>query len=530
MSKNGDVRENKEVIELISSDDEKNFNTNTPDDEDSDSDIEFVGTKPNPNVLNPYGSRKRKLESVQQPRIQFDVPYYKDNAPGYIPTWLDLIPPSYQSSTQGMVGGCQHQVNRYKLSLLSLSEFTISTRSSRYDSNRYDKSNLSSFRVPLKKIVQRHGDGAKASFEIIPEQENPDGGRWRIPLSCYHPFFSYLSSDPLNIVTPIPDDQLKIVSIGRELKDMGYPSVQDLVKYGVPEQLASSLAPYQRGGVGFTYQRNGRSLIADEMGLGKTIQAIASMACYGSEWPLLVFCPSGARYHWQHEILHWLGSDSAIYNDEHKVSTLNEFKEMNDEKNEALNNKETVSESNTSEEKKEAYYKVPTMKLLEKGEVHVLSYSKESFLPKGVRVVIASYGLGTNMIENKRLRTGLLKCIIVDESHMLKNKNSKRTKLILPILMEAKRVVMLSGTPAFAKPAELYPQLSVLGAGKGWWADEDDFIAKYSKPISRTFDNDDDYSNKCPSRRSCPNMSEKAEAAVLRSPYQLPLALSSLRP
>ena len=297
MSKNGDVRENNEVIELISSDDDKNINTNTPDDEGSDSDIEFIGTKLNPNVLNPYGSRKRKLESVQQPRIQFDVPYYKDNAPGYIPTWLDLIPPSYQSSTQGMVGGCQHQVNRYKLSLLSLSEFTISTRSSRYDSNRYDKSNLSSFRVPLKKIVQRHGDGAKASFEIIPEQENPDGGRWRIPLSCYHPFFSYLSSDPLNIVTPIPDDQLKIVSIGRELKDMGYPSVQDLVKYGVPEQLASSLAPYQRGGVGFTYQRNGRSLIADEMGLGKTIQAIASMACYGSEWPLLVFCPSGARYH-----------------------------------------------------------------------------------------------------------------------------------------------------------------------------------------------------------------------------------------
>lgn len=489
MSKDGNVREDKEVIELISSDDDKNVRSNTAIDEDSDSDIEFVGTKTNPDEnYNPNESRKRKLESLES-QIRFDTPYYKDNAPGYIPTWLDLIPPTYQSSIYGMGGGYQHQANRYKLSLLSLTEFTVSTMS-----NRYDKSNLSHFRGPLKKIVQRHGNGAKASFEIIPEQDNPDGGRWRIPLSCYHPFVSYLSYDPRNNVIPIPNEQLKIVSIGRELKDMGYPSVQDLVKYGVPEQLASSLAPYQRGGVGFTYQRIGRSLIADEMGLGKTIQGIASMACYGSEWPLLIFCPSGARYHWQHEILHWLGSDSAIYNDEHKVSTLKEFEDMNDELNEGSDTKETVSESN-SEEKKEACYKKPTMKLLDKSEVYVLSHSKGKILPKGIRVVIASYGLGTNMIQNKRLRTGLFKCIIVDESHMLKNKNSKRTKLILPILMEAKRVVMLSGTPAFAKPVELYPQLSVLGADKGWWDNEDDFIAKYSKPIARTFDNDDDNSN-----------------------------------
>ena len=49
-----------------------------------------------------------------------------------------------------------------------------------------------------------------------------------------------------------------------------------------------------------------RALIADEPGLGKTIQAIATSSVYYREWPLLVICPSTARFHWEHEFLHWI--------------------------------------------------------------------------------------------------------------------------------------------------------------------------------------------------------------------------------
>ena len=49
-----------------------------------------------------------------------------------------------------------------------------------------------------------------------------------------------------------------------------------------------------------------------EMGLGKTIQSIASMCCYSDEWPLLVFSPSSARYHWEAEFLNWLGRTSDV--------------------------------------------------------------------------------------------------------------------------------------------------------------------------------------------------------------------------
>lgn len=52
--------------------------------------------------------------------------------------------------------------------------------------------------------------------------------------------------------------------------------------------------------------------------------------------------------------------------------------------------------------------------------------------------------------------------LIADESHYLKNNSSQRTKTIVPLLRQAKRAVLLSGTPALARPAELYPQLSAI--------------------------------------------------------------------
>lgn len=39
-------------------------------------------------------------------------------------------------------------------------------------------------------------------------------------------------------------------------------------------------------------------------------QAISCAAAYESEWPLLIICPSSARYHWEHELLKWLDEDS----------------------------------------------------------------------------------------------------------------------------------------------------------------------------------------------------------------------------
>jgi SNF2 family DNA or RNA helicase len=82
-----------------------------------------------------------------------------------------------------------------------------------------------------------------------------------------------------------------------------------------------------------------------------------------------------------------------------------------------------------------------------------------------------------------KLSSRLFGCAIVDESHMLKNKASKRSKLLLPFLRSINRCVLLSGTPALARPAELWPQLEILRVAErnSWWANEADFMNKYVK-------------------------------------------------
>ena len=174
------------------------------------------------------------------------------------------------------------------------------------------------------------------------------------------------------------------------------------------------------------------------MGLGKTIQSIASMAVYMDEWPLLILSPSGARYHWESELTNWLC--------------------------------ETQSTDDS-----------PDLNVLKPDEILVLSSSKDTLIPHhGIKVVICSYGLAPNLVDAGALKAGMFRCAIVDESHMLKNKASKRTSKLLPILRATNRCILLSGTPAFSRPSELWPQIEILSTmASNLWGDEVDFYDKY---------------------------------------------------
>jgi SWI/SNF-related matrix-associated actin-dependent regulator 1 of chromatin subfamily A len=52
--------------------------------------------------------------------------------------------------------------------------------------------------------------------------------------------------------------------------------------------------------------------------------------------------------------------------------------------------------------------------------------------------------------------------IIVDEAHYLKSRDSLRAKNLVPVLMRTKRVLLLSGTPILARPAEIYNTFRIL--------------------------------------------------------------------
>ncbi|XP_026866657.2 SWI/SNF-related matrix-associated actin-dependent regulator of chromatin subfamily A-like protein 1 isoform X2 [Electrophorus electricus] len=72
-------------------------------------------------------------------------------------------------------------------------------------------------------------------------------------------------------------------------------------------------------------------------------------------------------------------------------------------------------------------------------------------------VNIVSYDLLSKM--DKQQLASPFGVLIMDESHFLKNIKTARCRAALPLLKETKRVILLSGTPAMSRPAELYTQI-----------------------------------------------------------------------
>ncbi|KAJ4791573.1 chromatin remodeling factor18 [Rhynchospora pubera] len=186
--------------------------------------------------------------------------------------------------------------------------------------------------------------------------------------------------------------------------------VEDLINK-LPASLHNSLLPFQLEGVKFGLRRGGRCLIADEMGLGKTLQAIAIACCFRDKGSILIVCPAVLRYSWAEELEHWI--PTFLPNDIHLVF----------------------------------------------GHQNSLDYLKHC--PK---VVIISYKmlsrLKSSMIDKKWA------LMIVDESHNIRCTKKKaekdETKTILELAPMIKHIVLLSGTPSFSRPYDIYHQINIL--------------------------------------------------------------------
>ncbi|KAL7548404.1 hypothetical protein ACHAWF_011688 [Thalassiosira exigua] len=456
------------------------------------------------------------------PEIPVQVP------PSHTPTWLHILPKDFYSAQRTQPQPSQPAPNPYNpysssypqrrmmtLSLINMWEFTVTIEGlDHYGGSTGRCEAVAGMRAAIKSISKDHvgRDGRKgAEFDrgtngnngngnnsknganggIVPNDPllrhltseegrhaAGGGGRWRIPLGAYHQLMTYLTSDRNNVVEGIPPEQLRAATLGRETAKKDFASAADLVERGVAPGVSEALAPYQRGGVEFVLDREGRALLADEMGLGKTVQAIAAMSAYRKDWPLLVLCPSTARYHWEAELRCWLGTESR----------------------KAKEGGEAKDDDNGGDD---------GHPLLRNSQINVLASGRDPLIRRSTdgsstQVVICSIGLIVNLANNQRILPGQFKAIIVDESHALKSKGTKRTKAVLPLLKAAERCLLLSGTPALAKPGELWPQLSVLGSrarggggaggsdaegrgggssssSSGIWCDEAEFAKKYVK-------------------------------------------------
>lgn len=76
------------------------------------------------------------------------------------------------------------------------------------------------------------------------------------------------------------------------------------------------------------------------------------------------------------------------------------------------------------------------------------------------KILIVSHDMLTRALDRLLVRN--FGIFIVDESHVLKNFKAKVTSAATELARKAKRVILLSGTPALSRPSELYTQLSLL--------------------------------------------------------------------
>lgn len=178
--------------------------------------------------------------------------------------------------------------------------------------------------------------------------------------------------------------------------------------------LYATMKDYQRLGVRFVVENDFKCIIGDEMGLGKSLQAICVYKYLladarlppNDRYATLVLCPSSLRIQWSREFIRWLPEDCSD------------------------------------------------------DDFLVVLKGKDLDQLQSQRFVIISYDLASLHIN--RLRAVNWAFFIADESHMIKNKDAKRTKMLQPMLQRIPYRLLLSGTPALSKPEELWTQVRTL--------------------------------------------------------------------
>ena len=171
--------------------------------------------------------------------------------------------------------------------------------------------------------------------------------------------------------------------------------------------VVNQILPFQLDGLAYGVMKEGRCLIADEMGLGKSLQALMIAYEYsGTDWPLLIVCPSSIRFVWKQQISRWF---------------------------DGLINPRT--------------------------DVQVITKGKDIMNPKSRIIIVPYVLLATNPHLSELPGKKPFQCIICDESHYMKDSKSKRSIAVLALLKKSKRAILLSGTPSMNNADELYPQI-----------------------------------------------------------------------
>ncbi|WOL07232.1 protein CHROMATIN REMODELING 19 [Canna indica] len=189
------------------------------------------------------------------------------------------------------------------------------------------------------------------------------------------------------------------------------------------------LKPYQLVGVNFLlllYRKNiGGAILADEMGLGKTVQAVTYLTLLkhlnDDPGPHLIVCPASVLENWQRELKRWCPHFNVILF--HGSSRTTYSKE--------------------------------------------LSSLGKAGLPPPFNVLLACYSLferrsSQQKDDRKALKRWQWSCVLMDEAHVLKDRNSFRWKNLMSVAQYARQRLMLTGTPLQNDLHELWSLLEFM--------------------------------------------------------------------
>lgn len=186
------------------------------------------------------------------------------------------------------------------------------------------------------------------------------------------------------------------------------------------------LYKFQRRGVEFIDEHNGRALLGDQPGLGKTIQSLTWAKWSRCRKPIIVVCPAGAKYHWQAEALRHINLRSEI-----------------------LYGRKPPKQARLE---------------LNKHPMFIINYD---ILHWWVPYL-------------KKLKPGL---IIIDEAHRVKSPRAKSAKAINKLGKGVPHIIALTGTPLENNPVEIWHIMSILQPKrKEWKRGYYSFAHRFSNP------------------------------------------------
>ena len=205
--------------------------------------------------------------------------------------------------------------------------------------------------------------------------------------------------------------------------------------------LKGQLFPYQKEGVIFIENKQGKALIADEMGLGKTVQALAWLQLHPENRPALIICPASLKYQWKAMAEAWIDvKDIQVLNGTVRIPELS--------KDIIIINYDLIANKNFEDEQ---------------GKVKEKHYS--GYL---------------NYLQDLKINT-----VIIDEGHYIKSNDAKRTKATKRLCKNIPNRIILTGTPIEQKSSEIFNLVQIIDPSvfPNQWS----FLHTYREPKNNGF-------------------------------------------